>query len=212
MDLQKSASDVPAPNDNQRVIPPRLEAQYFADISGENEFGRPKARFMMRYYISYSDGTEDEIENLVIEKPIFSIFKHAGFVNVRMDFEQSIDQDLRDVWEMLEEYSQPINSVSYLPEEIESGYYTDSTGEHLVFFPMIDLTISPIGKEKDYVMLGINPAFYTLQPRDPSGVPCVIQLTFPEDWFVVTESPTLDVDDIQREVVQELGIDPNEPS
>lgn len=77
------------------------DSTLFADISGENGFGRPKARIMLRHYTLFSDGTEDEHQALIVEKPILSVFKHAGFVNVRMDFRQVIDQDLLEIWEML---------------------------------------------------------------------------------------------------------------
>lgn len=183
------------------------ETAYFTDISGEGEYGRPKARLMARYYTLYSDGTEDEHETLVMEKPTVYVFKHAGYVNVFLDFGQAIDQDLRELWKLLERYSSPINSISYTPEELESGFYTDETGqERMVYFPNIDLTLSPIGKEKSYALLGINPAFYTLQARDPDGAPCVLQFTFSDELFHVSTDLQLDYDDIQREAVQELNL------
>ena len=193
----------------QDGFPRKRVADYYADISGPNHQGRPKARIMLRYYNSYSDGTETELASVVVEKPILSVFEHAAFVNVRMDFSQSIDLDLREIWDMLDKYSNPINSVSYTDEEMEAGYYSDEEGEHLVYFPMIDVIISPIGKEKEYALTGVNPAFYTLQPRDPSGEPCVLQLTFPSDWFVVTEKPEVDLDAIQREVALDFGTEPH---
>ena len=181
----------------------------FADISGENSFGHPKARIMLRHYTLFSDGTEDEHQALIVEKPILSVFQHAGFVNVRMDFRQAIDQDLLEIWEMLENYSNPMNSVSYSPEELSSGFYTGDDGtEYLVYFPTVDLTISPINNEKAYAMTGINPAFYTLQPNKPSGPLCVLELTFQDDLFIITRDLQLNPDEIQHEALQELGVDP----
>lgn len=187
------------------------EEALFADISGENNFGRPKARIMLRYYTLYSDGTEEEHQALIVEKPILSVFKHAGFVNVRMDFRQVIDQDLLEIWEMLESYSDPMNSVSYSPEELDSGVYKGEDGkEYLVHFPTVDLTISPINNERAYAMTGINPAFYTLQPNRPAGPLSVLELTFQDDLFVITRDLQLDPDAIQHEALQELGVDPYE--
>ena len=57
-------------------------------------------------------------------------------------------------------------------------------------------------------MSAINPALHTLQPRDPSGEPCVLQLVFPEDCFSVVTDLTLNFEEIQREALSELGHDP----
>lgn len=193
-------------NNTPQPVPKEQESSYFADLSGPSSYGRPKARILVRYCTLYSDGGETEHQALMFEKPILSLFKHAGFVNVRMDFGQVIDQDLLELWSLLEEYSSPLNSVSYTPEELESGYFRDAQGEHLVYFPIVDLTLSPISNEKAYAMSGINPAFYTLQPNGPGGEACVIQLTFPEDCFSVITSLDLDYDEIQQETMQELGL------
>ena len=160
-----STTDVSVPNNAQPVpVPKEREASYFTAISGANTYGRPKARVLIRYCTLYSDGTEIEHQAILVEKPILSVFKHPLFVNVHMDFDQAIDQDLREIWEMLESYRSPLNSVSYSPEELESGYYTDESGEHLVYFPTIDITISPINSEKEYAMSAINPALHTAAP------------------------------------------------
>lgn len=209
-DPNRSTTDVSIPNTAQPTpVPRERESSYFAAISGASNNGRPKARILMRYCTLYSDGTEIEHQAILVEKPILSVFKHPLFVNVHMDFDQAIDQDLREIWEMLESYRNPLNSVSYSPEELESGYYTDESGEHLVYFPTIDVTISPINSEKEYALSGINPALHTLQPRDPSGEPCVLQLVFPEDCFSVVTDLTLNLEEIQREALSELGHDPN---
>ncbi len=192
------------------------ELDCYADISGKNEHGRPKARIQMRYYTLFSDGREEEHQSILVEKPILSVFKHMnfinlqGYVNVRMDFDQAIDQDLREIWQMLDEHSSPMNSVTYSPEERESGYYTDASGNHLVYYPTIELLISPIHDTKRYAMIGVDPAFYTLDPKEPGGKPCVLQLTFPEESFSVVEPTLPDLEEIQAEALQELGMDPSQ--
>lgn len=190
------------------------ELDCFADISGRDDYGRPKARIQMRYYTYFSDGREEEHQVVMVEKPILSVFKHINyithesFVNVRMDFDQAIDQDLREIWLMLDEHSSPVNSVDYTPEERESGFYTDAQGQHLVYYPTIELLISPVNQEGRYAMIGVDPAFYTLDPKEPGGQPCVLQLTFPESGFLIVEPVPLDPEKIQREALQELGMDP----
>lgn len=189
------------------MIPAGRVAAYYADISGPGAFGRPKARVMLRYYNLFADGSEQEFQSLVMEKPALYIFQHGDYVNVRLDFNQSIDYDLRDTWQLLEDYSQPINSVDYTPEELEQGFYVDDEGQHMVYYPMVDITISPIGKEDQYVLSGMNPAFYTLQPRDLQSGPCVVQLTFHSEYFVVNAMPDIDMEEIRSEVAQDLGFE-----
>lgn len=94
---------------------------------------------------------------LTIDKPIINIFKHAGFVNVFLDFGSRDDMDLRVIWDVLTEYSRPANSVSYLPEELESGFYNTEDGPKMVYFPVLSLALSPIGREDSYMVHGYAP-------------------------------------------------------
>lgn len=181
------------------------DVERFVAISGTNPAGRPKAHVLLNYYLQYSDGSTKEIHMLTMDKPIVNIFKHAGFVNVYLDFGSRADMDLRMMWDTLSEYSSPSNSVSYLPEELEAGYYETPEGPQMVFFPVLDLAISPIGKEDSFMIHGYNPAFFTLAPNSPNGDACVIQFTFMEETFTVVEdlSP-VDHEHIQSEIHEEL--------
>jgi len=127
-------------------------------------------------------------------------------------------------WDLLSSYSTPENSIDWSEEELTTGVYTDMDGQtRLVYFPMIELVILPTGKlnaqtPTDLFQLhGLNPAFYTLQPNGPKGEPCVLQLTFPEDWFVLEdEIAPVDMEKIRNEIMEELamemgaGIDPKD--
>ena len=181
-----------------------LDIQRIIDISGMDLDKKPKAHVVLRHVDTYSDGTTREIASAVIIKPIVYVFKHAGYVNVRLDFGDPRDHDLSYFWQILDRYSQPENSVSYLPEEIESGIYIDSNKrKRLVYFPTIHLTLSPIGKETDYQMVGFNPIFYTLQPQAPNGKPTVLQFTFPEEWFLIVDKlDPIDMEEMYKEVFQ----------
>lgn len=185
-------------------ITPR-DKERFVALSGPGPNGRPKARLLLRHYIMYSDGTDQELDSMVMEKPILSIFQHAGYVSVSMDFKRVIDQDLSMAWKILKNYDRPENSVSWLPEEIDSGYYLDENGdEKMVYFPMIDLTISPIGQETEYSMTGLNPVMYTLRPGSPTGEVTVLELIFSDEFFVVADTSSLNYDQIQAEAMSEL--------
>ena len=183
------------------------DTERFVDISGPGVAGHPKAHVLFRQYEQYSDGTEVERQVLSFDKPILNVFKHAGYVNVYLDFGSIDDIDLRMVWGMLSDYSRAEQSVSYLPEELESGKYIDMDGEErLVYFPVIDLVISPIGRESEYQLHGYNPIFFTLGPKDLRGEACVLQLTFNEEWFVViNDLEPVDYNLIHHEILQELG-------
>lgn len=192
------------PDNNSESVHPR-DVDRIVAISGSTGDGRPKAHVLLNYYEQYSDGTKKEIQTMTMDKPIVNIFKNAGFVHVYLDFGSRNDMDLRAMWSLLVEFSRPANSVSYLPEELESGYYETPEGPQMVFFPVLDLAISPIGSEDSFMLLGYNPAFFTLAPNNPMGEPCVIQFTFMEETFaVVNELDRVDPNQIQMEIMEEF--------
>lgn len=196
-------SNMPSDKKGQSIPKP---AQRFVEISGEEYGGRPKAHVMLRYFEDYSDGSTRDLQVLNIDKPIVSVFKHPGYVNVLLDFKQARDMDLRMVWSMLKDYSNPINSMDYLPEEMESGYYEENGTQKLVFFPLLELTLSPIGRENEFQMHGVNPVFFQLGPKSPAELdPCVLQFVFPEEWFIVDEMKNgIDLQQLKHEVMDEL--------
>ena len=167
---------------------PRAKERYI-QVSGPDQYGRPKTHVMFTYCERYSDGSTSILQELAISlKPIVSVFRHAGYVNVTLDFQRREDMDLAMAWNLLEDYQRPVNSVDWLPEELETGFYEDEAGkQHMIYVPMLEMTISLKGKETEFALTGLNPAFFTLQPSGPKGDPCVLQLTFQEDWFFVTE-------------------------
>ena len=197
----------------EKQTPLKQPVDYFKDISGLNDYGHPKARVMIRRYTVFSDGTQTENGAYIVEKPIVKIYAQPRFVTIRLDFEQSIDLDLKDFWELLEDFFDPMNSVSYSDDELESGVYTDDTGEHMVYFPMLDLVLSPIGRETEYVIGAVNPVLKGLSPNSPDNLdPCVLNLVFSEDCVSINDTPDLDLDEIQHQAVQDLGLDPNHPN
>jgi len=190
----------------------RLDVQRIIDISGVDKDNKTKAHVVLRHVETYSDGTTKEIESVVIIKPVVYVFKHAGYVNVRLDFGDPRDQDLWYIWQILDRYSKPENSVSYLPEEIESGVYIDNEKrKRLVYYPTLQLSLSPIGEETNYQMVGFNPIFYTLQPQSPNGKPTVLQFTFPEEWFLIVDKiDPIDMETLYQEVYQLMSDDQKE--
>lgn len=190
---------------------PRAKDRYI-ELSGPDDYGRPKAHVVLSYLNQYSDGTSTILHTLTIpRKPIVNIFCHDDHVNVTLDFLSPRDADLAMVWQLLETYSRPINSVDWLPEELESGIYTDEEGnERMVFFPMLQLTLSPINREMEFGITGLSPLFFTLQPNGPSGEPCVLQLTFNRELFFVTESDQIEgvnAEQLRQEVAEEMALD-----
>lgn len=180
--------------------------QFMKDISGPAPGNRPKAHVVLRYYEQYHDGSTREIDAITINKPILTVFQHAGYTNVLLDFRNRMDMDLRMFWNLLSKYFDPSNSVDYLPEELESGFYTVNGKQEMVYFPMIELVLSPIGREGEYEMHGLNPAFFTLAPASPlKPEPCVLQLTFDASWFQIIDNlEPLDPALLRSEIIHEM--------
>lgn len=178
------------------------------DISGTTLERRTKARLLFRYYHKYSDGTSQDIQIMTIEKPVVNIISEQGFVNVYLDFGSKNDMDLRMMWDILSEYKKPKNGIHYTPEEMEAGVYQTDDGEKLVYFPVLELALSPIGKEDSYMILGYNPAFFTLVPNQFSSDLCVLHFCFCEETFaVVNDLDKIDESAIQTEVLRELELE-----
>lgn len=174
----------------------------FNKVCGETPTGRPKATMMLSFYNYYSDDTRAEIgEPIILTKPIVHVFSRFGLINIYLDFKSGRDNDLRYVWQKLQDYFHPSNSVSYLPEELESGFYETEKGRQRVFFPTMDLILSPVGKENEIVILAHNPVIYNILPNE-QGENCVIQLAFTLDT-VATSGVNIDYDEIYSEILEE---------
>lgn len=189
---------------------PVRPTERFIDISGLDAFENPKAHVVLVHSIHYSDGSSVTCQELSIPaKPIVTVFKHAGFVNVLLDFLSRQDGDLAVAWDLMMQYSNPANGTNWTPEEVENGYYLDADGQkQMIYYHLAELVLIPAGHENEYQIHGFNPAFYTLQPNGPKGEPCVLQLTFPEDWLVVTEDiGSVDLEAIRREVMEEMAVE-----
>ena len=186
---------------NVNLSKSRLDLQRISEISGALPNGRPKAHVFLRYYLLFSNGAEQVLDSAEITKPSVFVSKHAGYVDVRMDFGSARDQDLNYIWKILEEYS--LNSVSYTQEEIDKGFYFDGNKEQMVYYPTIDIALSPIGKETEYQMIAYNPIFYTLEPRNPESPPSILHFVFDEDFFVIVDDLNVDEEELQKEIDKE---------
>jgi len=183
------------------------------DISGPATGNKPKAHVIIRYFEQYLDGSTRDIQVLSFDKPILNVFMHAGYTNLLMNFNYRGDQDLRMAWRLYMEYSKPENSVSYTPEEMESGFYMDGDRKKKVYFPMLEVILSPIGKESEYEIHGTNPAFVSLGPKDLHDQEiCVMQFTFDSSWFhVIKDLEPVDMNRLRREAQDELVEETGQP-
>lgn len=205
-----SQQDLTPPSASETQNPTPRPKQRYVEVSGTDQYGRAKAHVIVTYSERFSDGTVHALSTVQFtNKAILSVFRHAGYVNVNMDFKDRRDVDLALLWQMLTDYSNPINSVDWLPDEIESGKYLDANGvERFIWFPYVEVAISLTGKETDFVIVGQNPIFYTLQPAGPQSLdPTVLQLTFEEGWFHVVEEPKdgISLERIREEAIEELA-------
>ena len=198
----------------------RKQKNYLVDrmieVSGLNEYDMPNAQLFIVHSNRYSDGTAVVLQQLDLPpKPVVHCFKHAGYVNVLIDFLSRDDADLAMAWDLLTSYSSPENSIDWSEDELNTGIYTDLDGRDcMVYFPMVELVILPSAKINSqttndlYQLHGMNPLFYTLQPNGPKGEPCVLQLTFAEDWFVLDDDiAPVDMDQIRNEVMEEMAME-----
>jgi len=83
----------------------------------------------------------------------------------------------------------------------------------MIFYPMLELAISPVQKETEFMILGMNPLTFTLAPNNPkSREACVLQFTFAEEWFHVSENLNVDLYEIHQEVMNEIEAEMMTPS
>lgn len=213
-EIQKITSDIAKKVYSEEETASK-EKEFIKDISGINpQTKRTKTHLIIRVVETNSDGTEVEIDSIIIEKPIVYVLKHPGYVEVNLDFGKAKDQDLQYIWKILKEYSAPANSVSYTFDELESGVYNDGANDRLVYFPQIQLALSPVGRESEYQMLGFNPAYFTLQPgitHDAYSIKelesSLISFMFSEETFVITT----DLDPIDMAALQMEALKENSP-
>lgn len=182
------------------------EKNYFEDISGSDGRGHPKAHVVFRYSQQYSDGTNREFESATIDKPIVLVYRIGNYKYVRLNFRSKNDVDLRIFWSMLQHYRKVENSACFSLEELEAGCYTDESGQlHMTSFPTIELVLSPNGKETEYQLIGVNPAYFTLQPDNETREPCVLEFVFDQKWFnVIDQIGYVDMAALEQEAIEEL--------
>lgn len=186
------------------------ESIFINDISGYNtQTRKTKAHVVIRFLENNSDGTEDVIDTIHIDKPIVYIEQKNGHKEINLDFGSARDQDLQYIWKMLKDYSAPENSISYTIDEIETGIYNDGEADRLVYFPSIQINLRPIGKESDYEMIAFNPLLYSLKPgyipvSQPGKVPepSMISFMVEDEFFVITtDLDYIDMNSLQQEVL-----------
>ena len=183
--------------------------KYFTEISGPGVGSHPKAHVVLRHYHQYHDGTQRDIQIYSVDKPILTVFTNGPFVYVAMNYRYHDDIDLRMAWRMLADYRDPLNSVSYLDEEVKSGYYMENGEKKMVHYPMLELILSPIGSEDKFEMHGLNPLMFNLGPASPTDPEiCVLQLTFDAGWFQTFDNlQPLDAAQLRAELLHEMEND-----
>ena len=181
--------------------------EYIIDISGANAQNKSKAHtFIKSYELFPVDGTERVLAELNFTKPVVKVFHQLGYYHVFLDFGSPNDMDLRMTYETISRFSRPENSVSWLADEIESGLYTDEAGiTRKIYYPLISITLIPIGKETEYQMTGFNPILFDLTAGDMKGTPSVMHLVFDENTFEITDKKIeFSMNEIRQEAEEEL--------
>ena len=201
-DLSDGSHSDDSSSETEPPAKPRPEKR-FQEISGMDSSGRTKCEIFLRHYLMYSDGTTKEVEEVHIRKPIVYIFAAGGYVNVFLDFFRRTDDDLRLAWSVVQNYMNPANSAFFLPEEVEQGYYITEDGrQELVYYPFLELAISPLGHEQEYMIHGYRPLLYANVSPAPDKDLTVLQLVFKDNLFIVDE----EVGEIDRYSVQQEAL------
>ena len=185
----------------------KKELEYIVDISGENAQKKSKAHTFIKSYEFFPvDGTEKVLMELEFVKPIVKVFHQIGYYHVFLDFGSANDMDLRMTYDLVSRFKQPENSVSWLAEEYEKGTYIDKDGrERKVYYPMLSLSLIPIGKETEYQMHGYNPILFDLTAGDIKGTPSVMHFVFDENTFEIRDKKVeFSMREIQEEAEAEL--------
>ena len=185
----------------------KKELDYILDISGENAQKKSKAHTFIKYYELFPiDGTERVLMELEFTKPIVKILHNIGYYHVFLDFGSANDMDLRMTYDLLKRFEKPASSVFWLPEEIESGLYIDEEGrQRKIYYPMVSLSLLPIGKETIYQMHGFNPLLFDLTAGDIKGTPSVIHFVFDENTFeILDQKIEFSMNEIRLEAEEEL--------
>lgn len=186
--------------------------EYIKDISGPNAQGKGKAHVFIDYYEQNGDGTLGRtIEKLEFDKPIVSIFydEKKRKYHVLLDFLHPGDMDLQMTFRVIERFKKPENSILWLPVEEENGYYKDEKGLlRKIYYPMLSMTLVPIGKETRYQMVGFNPDPPGLAPGADNGYPTIVHFIFDEDTFEITDKEIeFSMKELQEEAEAELELE-----
>ena len=185
----------------------KRELDYILDISGENAQKKSKAHTFIKYYELFPfDGSERVLMELEFTKPIVKILHQLGYYHVYLDFGSANDMDLRMTYDLIKRYEKPASSVYWLPEEIESGLYMDEEGrQRKIYYPMVSLSLLPIGKETIYQMHGFNPLLFDLTAGDIKGTPSVMHFVFDENTFeILDQKIEFSMNEIRLEAEEEL--------
>lgn len=163
---------------------------FIRDISGADSRGNGKARVLLRIYEMYQDKTEGrEIERLEFIKPVVSVMHSLGKFHVSIDFLDMENADLIKTFELYQRYVDLLSFATFLPEEVENGYYKDIRGNmHKIYYPMFSMTLTPLDKESAFEMTGYYPDEPVYTPSKLKSMPTMLQFTFDEETFVISET------------------------
>ena len=185
----------------------KRELEYIIDISGENAQKKSKAHTFIKYYELFPiDGTERVLMELEFTKPVVKVMHQLGYYHVFLDFGSANDMDLRMTYDLVNRFQKPENSVHWLQEEIDSGLYTDADGkQRKIYYPLISLSLIPIGKETLYQMHGFNPLLFDLTAGDIKGTPSVMHFVFDENTFEILDKKIeFSMNEVRLEAEEEL--------
>ncbi len=185
---------------------PQRDQERYMEISGPDRSGHTKGRLFMRHYLQYSDGTTKEIEELEMVKPIINIFSAGGYVNLFLEFKSRTDVDLAKAFACIQRYFDTSNGVTFTEDEMTQGFYTNEVGEdEQVFTPVLEISISPLGHEFEYMIHGFRPLLYAMVGREPENDLNILELVFKDKLFLIDDNiGTIDHQAIRLDLMDDI--------
>lgn len=143
------------------------------DVCGIRNDGNSKGSMSMQFYIGNSKTSEIKktVDTVLTLEPFYKIERHGKYVQVDVLFRDHLHEDMKKIWECLENYGKTMEEMHDDPFQ----------------FPMVTLCMVPIESPNNYYIRLFRPLFWSLQPQFPGGECNMVRLIFDMNDFAIIE-------------------------
>lgn len=158
------------------------------EICGLTEDKEPKTAITLLLEMWNINGKDKkDVAYQSIFKPNIAIRRIGAYTHVDFIFDSPIDPDLKLMWTVFEEFSK----------------LSENATEDSIELPVLGITLAPMILDGKYYTMGINPAFWALQPKKPGGNAEKISIAFENKDFLFYQTEDLDIGTIKAEAERE---------